>query len=97
VDVKCHFIRRCETERVVQVLKVHTLENRADITSLLATRGRCIATMCPMTSSDGCRQPLFHSFPLPASQGRTHLRICEDCIACLCCSLTRVTGSVHAA
>jgi hypothetical protein len=35
-----------------------------------------------------CRQPLFHSFPMPASQGRTHLRTSADCTACLCRSLT---------
>jgi hypothetical protein len=43
VDVKYHFIRRCETERIVQVLKVHTLENRADIFTKLAT-GSLFAT-----------------------------------------------------
>ncbi len=43
VDVKYHFIRRCETERVVQVLKVHTLENRADIFTKVVT-GSLFAT-----------------------------------------------------
>jgi hypothetical protein len=41
-------------------------------TSLLAMRGRCIATICLMTSSDvGSLCSIL--FPLPASQGRTHL------------------------
>jgi hypothetical protein len=55
-----------------------------------------VATICPVTSSDagGLCSILF---PLPASQGRTHLRTSADCIACLCRSLTRVTGWVHAA
>jgi hypothetical protein len=52
VDVKYYFIRLCETERVVQVLKVHTLENRADIFtkvvtgSLFATHARALLH-CP--------------------------------------------------
>jgi hypothetical protein len=49
-----------------------------------------------MTSSDAGSLYSIR-FPLPASQGRTHLRTSADCIACLCCSLTRVTGWVHAA
>jgi hypothetical protein len=41
--------------------------------SALVRRCRCIATICPMTSSDaGSLCSIL--FPLPASQGRTHLQ-----------------------
>jgi hypothetical protein len=49
--------------------------------------GRCIATICPITSSDAGNLCSI-LFPMPASQGRTHLRTSADCTACLCRSLT---------
>jgi hypothetical protein len=65
-----------------------TARSRGSSSHLVAGNARQVHRNDMPDDFVSCRQSLFHSFPMPASQGRTHLRTSADCIACLCLSLT---------